>query len=45
VAVGALFATAGLSMAPRERVTLALRAAERFNAGVRGPFGCLELAA
>jgi hypothetical protein len=28
---------------PRKRVDLALRAAERFNAGVRAPFVCLAL--
>jgi ATP-dependent protease HslVU (ClpYQ) peptidase subunit len=43
VALGALYATADAAVDPRERVLLALRAAERFNAGVRGPFICLEL--
>ncbi|MFC7533898.1 hypothetical protein [Actinoplanes sp. GCM10030250] len=43
VALGALFATAGRGMKPRARVRLALRAAERFSAGVRGPFVCLSL--
>lgn len=36
IAKGALFATPHLS--GRERVTLALQAAERFSGGVRGPF-------
>jgi ATP-dependent protease HslVU (ClpYQ) peptidase subunit len=36
VALGALFAT--LSHPPRERLEIALRAAERFSAGVRAPF-------
>lgn len=36
VALGALFAAA--SLPPRERIKIALEAAERFNAGVRGPF-------
>lgn len=40
VALGALFATQGQDD-PRERVLTALRAAERFNAGVRGPFHVL----
>jgi hypothetical protein len=37
VALGALAATAGIDD-PEERVRLALAAAERHNAGVRGPF-------
>ena len=40
-ALGALFATQGQDD-PRERVLTALRAAERFNAGVRGPFHVLS---
>ena len=40
VALGALFATQGQDD-PRERVLTALRAAERFSAGVRGPFHVL----
>lgn len=40
-ALGALFATDGLR--PRERIEIALKAAEQFNAGVRGPFTILEL--
>ena len=43
VALGALYATAGLAMRPRARLKLALRAAERFNAGVRGPFVYLSV--
>jgi ATP-dependent protease HslVU (ClpYQ) peptidase subunit len=43
VALGALYATAGGRTPPRKRVDLALRAAERFNAGVRAPFVCLAL--
>jgi ATP-dependent protease HslVU (ClpYQ) peptidase subunit len=38
IAVGALYATARSRMAPQRRVRLALEAAERFSAGVRGPF-------
>ena len=40
IARGALFATQGQAT-PRDRVLTALRAAERFNAGVRGPFHIL----
>lgn len=43
IALGALYATAGLGMPPRKRVRLALAAAERFSAGVRAPFICLAL--
>ena len=39
IALGALFATQGQE--PRSRVLTALRSAERFNAGVRGPFHIL----
>lgn len=42
VALGALFATAGTGLGPRRRVIGALKAAERFNSGVRGPFICLK---
>jgi hypothetical protein len=42
IALGALFATAQSRMAPQRRVETALRAAERFSAGVRGPFVCLS---
>lgn len=38
LALGALYATTRSRMAPQRRLTLALEAAERFNAGVRGPF-------
>ena len=43
VALGALYATALTPLSPKRRVKVALRAAERFNAGVRGPFVCLSL--
>ena len=42
IALGALYGTAGSDMPPRKRVTTALRAAERFSAGVRAPFVCLS---
>ncbi|WP_305784202.1 hypothetical protein [Symbioplanes lichenis] len=42
LALGALYATAGTSLGPRKRVLRALGAAERFSAGVRGPFICLK---
>lgn len=42
VALGALFATDGAGLSPRRRVMSALAAAERFSAGVRGPFVCLK---
>ena len=45
IALGALFATAGTGLSPRRRVLGALAAAERFSAGVRGPFACLRLPA
>ena len=38
LALGALYATADTGMSAEGRVMLALRAAERFSAGVRGPF-------
>jgi hypothetical protein len=38
LALGALYATARTRMAPARRIEIALRAAERFSAGVRGPF-------
>lgn len=38
VALGALYATVGSGMAGEDRIVLALRAAERHSAGVRGPF-------
>ena len=40
IALGALFATQGQAT-PRDRVLTALRSAERFNTGVRGPFHIL----
>lgn len=40
-ALGSLFSTSGLG--PKERVEKALKAAEMFNAGVRGPFNILQL--
>lgn len=40
IALGSLFSTIGKP--PKERIETALRAAERFNAGVRGPFVILE---
>lgn len=43
VALGALFATQDSGLGPRRRVRIALEAAERFNAGVRGPFKVLSL--
>jgi ATP-dependent protease HslVU (ClpYQ) peptidase subunit len=43
VALGALYATAGTNMKPRKRVKVALAAAERFSAGVRGPFVCMSI--
>lgn len=43
IALGALFATARTGLRPRRRVMGALAAAERFSAGVRGPFVCLKL--
>ena len=38
LALGALYATREGPFRPRQRVRMALAAAERFNAGVRGPF-------
>lgn len=38
LALGALYATADSGLAAEDRLMLALRAAERFSAGVRGPF-------
>lgn len=43
IAHGALFATADAKLPPRRRVRTALAAAERFSAGVRGPFLCLKV--
>lgn len=36
--LGSLFTTDGTKMKPEDRITRALMAAERFSAGVRGPF-------
>ena len=41
VANGSMFSTVGKP--PRERIEIALKAAERFSAGVRGPFTILEI--
>jgi ATP-dependent protease HslVU (ClpYQ) peptidase subunit len=41
-ALGALLATADAGLSPRRRVLRALSAAERFSAGVRGPFVCIK---
>lgn len=38
VALGSLFSTASTKLTPKRRVELALQAAERMSAGVRGPF-------
>lgn len=43
IALGALYATKGRGMKPQARVKVALSAAERFSAGVRGPFVCQKL--
>jgi len=43
IALGALYATAGSGLKPRKRLELALQAAERFSAGVRGPFVRMSL--
>ncbi|AGL18763.1 hypothetical protein [Actinoplanes sp. N902-109] len=43
IALGALHATEGLGLEPRHRVLRALAAAERFSAGVRGPFVCRKI--
>ncbi len=40
-ALGAMFAT-GRGLSPRERIQIALRAAEAFAEGVRGPFDILS---
>lgn len=41
IANGSMFSTIGKP--PRERIETALKAAERFSAGVRGPFTTLEI--
>lgn len=38
LSLGSLFTTEGTKLKPEERITKALQAAERFSAGVRGPF-------
>lgn len=43
IALGALYATAGTGLKPRKRLKVALRAAERFSGGVRGPFVYMSL--
>lgn len=45
LALGALAATEGLRVRPRRRIELALGAAERHSAGVRGPHTIVELPA
>lgn len=42
LALGSLHATSYAGMAPHARVNLALQAAERFSAGVRGPFAHVD---
>lgn len=42
LALGALFATARTRVRPERRIMVALQAAERFSAGVRGPFLCVS---
>lgn len=42
LAIGALYATAKTRMAPERRLKIALEAAERFSAGVRGPFAYIS---
>lgn len=42
VAVGSLAATESLDVKPKKRITLALQAAERHSAGVRGPFTIIK---
>lgn len=41
VANGSMFSTAG--QLPQDRITMALKAAEHFSAGVRGPFTIMEI--
>ena len=38
VALGAMYATQDIKLSPKERIKLALNAAEEFSLGVRGPF-------
>lgn len=41
--LGSLHTTSKMRMTARQRATMALRAAERFSAGVRGPFHFVEV--
>lgn len=43
IALGALYASTGSGLTPRARLELALQAAQRFSAGVRGPFAFASL--
>lgn len=43
IAMGALYATRGLSMLPTARITCALMAASEYSAGVRGPYHIVRL--
>lgn len=45
LALGAMYATEWTGQTPRQRIELALKAAERFSGGVRGPFLILSGAA
>lgn len=42
LALGSLHATQGFDLTPKERIKMALQAAETFSAGVRGPFTILS---
>lgn len=42
IALGALYATEGEDQRPKDRLRVALEAAEHFSAGVRGPFSFIE---
>lgn len=43
LAIGALFATEGARITPKDRITKALQAAERFSAGVAPPFNFVDV--
>jgi hypothetical protein len=43
LALGALYATRDLKLAPKKRLTIALSAAQEFSAGVRAPFNVIEV--
>lgn len=43
IALGTLAGTETLEIKPKRRITMALKAAERHSAGVRGPFSILKL--